>query len=148
MSNEIVQWNIRGYRANYEEVKEICQRKPAIICLQECMLGSYIPNFPRGYASDILSLNDDPLPGDGLVTLIRADVPYCKILLNTELQARAFRIKLKKEITICNIYINPNRNTSYISILDLINQLPTPFILMGDMNARDQRWGDHQKYFR
>ena len=36
---DIVQWNIRGLRANFEELKLLCnQYNPRVIAVQECQL--------------------------------------------------------------------------------------------------------------
>lgn len=57
-----------------------------------------------------------------------------EIPLNTNLEAIAVTVLFASKIHICNIYL-PNSHTLNLAYLEsLINQLPTPFILMGDFN--------------
>ena len=69
-------------------------------------------------------------------------MPCYRISLNTELEAIAIRIDIGKQYTVCNIYISPTEQISTNQIVHLINQLPAPFILLGDFNARSNYWGD------
>ena len=139
----IVQWNIQGFNSKYEEYIEIKKKKPAVMCFQETMLGNVVPASPRGYSIYAHSASDQPIPGTGLVCIIRDDVAHYPIPLNTTLQAMAFRIRLRKDITICNMYIQ-HQNLAFNDIQDLYNQLPKPAVMLGDFNARHTLWGDHQ----
>ena len=58
------------------------------------------------------------------------------------MKALALRVKLQREYTICNIYISPTEQATTAQFQHLLDQLPQPFILIGDMNARSQSWGD------
>ena len=135
----IIQWNCQGYRAKYVDLVRILNIKyPAVAILQETMLNNQTFRPPRGY-----SLHSDfniPTPGNGLATLIRNDIPFLKLQLNTDLQATAFRVGLSRQYTICNLYIQPNRVTSLEDITNLIEQLPPPLIMGGDFNSRHQLW--------
>lgn len=44
--------------------------------------------------------------------------------------------------TICCIYIHPNENITNHQISQLINQLPPPFLLLGDFNGKHTLWGN------
>ena len=80
------------------------------------------------------------MPGSGLAVLVHGSTSYLQVPLLTPLQAQACTIGLQKSLTICNIYISPNENISYHDMTDLIVQLPPPFILMGDTNAKCELW--------
>ncbi|GFN81049.1 RNA-directed DNA polymerase from mobile element jockey [Plakobranchus ocellatus] len=83
----VVQWNIRGFRSNFEELKLLLNRsQSAVVALQECRLGEgQMP--PRGY------------------TLLLPQV----------------------------------------SKLSLAEQLPKPFLVLGDFNAHSPAWGDSRR---
>jgi hypothetical protein len=62
--------------------------------------------------------------------------------LHTTLQAVAVRITLGAlPFTICNIYLPPIFPISDADLVRLISQLPTPFVLLGDFNAKHVVWG-------
>ena len=46
-----------------------------------------------------------------------------------------------KKITICSIYLPPSDVLSKNSLVNLIDQLPQPFILVGDFNGHSKVWG-------
>ena len=74
------------------------------------------------------------------IILIKNGIPQSKIHLNTQLQAIAVKVTLHKTINICSIYIPPHDaiNESEINILQ---QLPTSFILLDDFNSHNTMWG-------
>jgi hypothetical protein len=49
--------------------------------------------------------------------------------------AVAVRINLDKTITLCSVYIPPNSSLSLTQLKHLADQLPTPFIIMGDFKC-------------
>ena len=51
---------------------------------------------------------------------------------------------LNKPITICNIYIPPSYHVASQEFQNLIDQLPSPFILLGDFNAHNPLWGGNR----
>ncbi|GFQ70403.1 RNase H domain-containing protein [Trichonephila clavata] len=44
-------------------------------------------------------------------------------------------------VTICNVYLPPNAPLNFRELQELIDQLPSPFILLGDFNAHHLLWG-------
>jgi hypothetical protein len=62
---------------------------------------------------------------------------HSQIDLNTNLQAIAVQLSLNKTITLCSIYIPPNYQLQSQEIINLIQQLPIPFLIMGDFNAHN-----------
>ena len=63
------------------------------------------------------------------------------IPLNTNLQAVATRLWMGKWYTVCSIYL-PHIDVEKNDILNLLQQLPEPFLLLGDMNDRHHLWGE------
>ncbi|GFY78273.1 RNA-directed DNA polymerase from mobile element jockey [Trichonephila inaurata madagascariensis] len=47
----------------------------------------------------------------------------------------------KCSVTICNVYLPPNAPLNFRELQELIDQLPSPFILLGDFNAHHLLWG-------
>ncbi|XP_072375509.1 uncharacterized protein [Diabrotica undecimpunctata] len=63
------------------------------------------------------------------------------IPLNTPLEAVAITINSDIKISICNIYIPPSENFSTAVIEELLQQIPSPRILLGDFNSHSPYWG-------
>lgn len=141
----ICQWNIRGYRANYHYLRTLISDSQAVIlCLQETMMPMPIPNPPRGFAmyNKRGPQDDGPVNHGGVCTLVKHTIGHTNLDINTDLQAVAIRCQLDKYYTICNIYLPPNTPVTLDQMLNLLSQLPEPYILVGDFNARHPLWGD------
>ena len=151
----LVQWNIRGFSANREQVRVLFKEHDlAAICLQETKLGDSSPNFGSNYTF----YRSPPLirqraqGGTGII--VRRSVNHRVVQLNSVLQACAVQIFTTKWVTICSLYLEPtlesrlqngSGNPCQLELNDLqalIDQLPQPFILMGDFNAKHTLWGE------
>ena len=73
--------------------------------------------------------------------IINKNIPHSKITLNTNMQAVTISATLHKTITVCSIYIPPNEEPKELELNNLIEQLPRPFIIMGDFNSHNEIWG-------
>jgi ribonuclease HI len=73
--------------------------------------------------------------------LVKGGVPHTVLQLNTNLQAVAVKVTLHRTVTICSVYIPPKYKLRLDEIDQLANQLPTPFLLLGDFNAHSNLWG-------
>ena len=108
MQNRIRKWNCRGLKANYEETLLLLKDyEPAALCLQETHLKA------------------------------THNAPHSHLPLHTSLQAVAVSITLHRVITLYSIYIPPNSRLSPKDLDDLVPQLPSPFILLGDFNGHN-----------
>ena len=86
--------------------------------------------------------------------MVRKSVNHRVIPLNSILQASAIQIFIGKRITLFSLYLEPeledclfdtsgqNRQLKPDDLQELINQLPPPYILMGDFSAKHTLWGD------
>jgi hypothetical protein len=77
-----------------------------------------------------------------VATFINTQYPSEEIALITNLEAVAVRISVKYKLTICNLYMPNSQILSYTDIQNIIDQLLTPFIILGDLNSSndtDQR---------
>ena len=68
-------------------------------------------------------------------------VPHQSVKLDSTLQAVAVYISLNKTITLCSVYLPPTSRIDVKELDHLIEQLPKPFILMGDFNSHHTLWG-------
>lgn len=135
ITHRFVQWNIRGLNSNYEDLITILkEQNPSILCLQETMHGLRTLTPPRNYHY-IQNYTPAATPGQGLATLIKKDVPHSPVNLNTNLQAIAVTVALPSRLTVCNIYHSPNAHIAPNELEQLTLQLPTPFLIMGDLNC-------------
>ncbi|GFO14999.1 RNA-directed DNA polymerase from mobile element jockey [Plakobranchus ocellatus] len=138
----VVQWNIRGLRSNFEELKLLLNRsQSAVVALQECRLGEgQVP--PRGYT---LLLPQGGSTGGEAALLIRNGTRFSEIDLKTGLHAAAATISLEKTLTVCSLYLPPSSPVSKLSLAELFEQLPKPFLVLGDFNAHSPAWGDSRR---
>ncbi|GBN43114.1 hypothetical protein AVEN_100032-1 [Araneus ventricosus] len=63
------------------------------------------------------------------------------LTLSTNLQAVAIRIQTNSLVTVCSLYLPPNEHVSRTDLNNLISQLPSPFIILGDLNGHSPFWG-------
>ena len=137
MDTHILQWNIRGLKSNFEELKLLLgQSYTPVAALQECKLGDGRPP-PRGY-----TLIQGNTPGGEAALLIKSDIKFTTIEVETNLLASAAVVTLRKTFTICSLYLPPGARVTPRDLEDLANQLPKPFIILGDFNAHSPLWGD------
>ena len=86
-----------------------------------------------------------PLDGErahgGVAIIINKSLQHYNVPLTTNLQAVAVRACFDREITICSLYLPPRSEFSLNDLQTLINQLPPPFLLLGDFNSHNPFWG-------
>ena len=91
----------------------------------------------RDTPSIVFSTTTQPLPGNGHAIMIRISTAHTILPPNTKLQTMACRVGITNTFTICILYLHSNENPP---IQDLINQLPPPFLILGDINGRHPSW--------
>ena len=115
--------------------------EPAALCLHETHLKDSDNISIRNYtAFHTFSANNKRAAG-GVSIFINNNAPHSHIPLNTNIQAVAVSITLHRVITLCSIYIPPSSKLSPKDLDDLVFQLPSPFILLGDFNGHNILWG-------
>ena len=151
----LLQWNIRGFVSNREQVRVLFKEyNLSAMCIQETKLGDHTPNLGFDYSF----YRSPPLIGvraqGGTGIVVRKSVNHRVVHLNSELQASAIQIFTDKWVTICSLYLDPSlenrlqdvqgcpRQLELNDLQSLIDQLPQPFILMGDFNAKHNLWGE------
>jgi len=142
--NSFIQWNLQSYRTKFSELKVILNEiQPICVCIQETMIGDRTVNPPSQYNIFTSKVSRNDNHERGAAVLVHRSVRHEEIPLRTNLQAKAVKVHLKKSYTICSIYL-PHLRISRDDLSSLISQLPTPFVLMGDFNARNPLWGDSE----
>ena len=145
MATEILQWNCRGIKANYENLELlISELNPKIICLQETFLKPTDSLNFENYSS-IHQMMDNPRKASGGTSIfVRKDIPFSILNINSNIQNTCCSISLHKTYIICNLYLPPNQNLNIIDFDNLFSQLQFPFVILGDLNAHNILWGsDH-----
>ncbi|GBL79352.1 hypothetical protein AVEN_92550-1 [Araneus ventricosus] len=83
----------------------------------------------------------DATSSGGVCILTSNMYPSGVLSLHTSLQAVAVQIHFRTLITICSVYLPPHETIRQEDLNILIDQLPTPFILVGDFNGHSMLWG-------
>ena len=137
-----MQWNCRGFKANFYELKILCERlNPLALCLQETFLRQTgIHHFKHYNIYNCFGPGAGRAAG-GTAILVRQGIIHSHLQLDTSLQATAVRITLCKTITLYSINIPPSSAISLHDMDDLVRQLPTPYMLLGDFNSHNPLWG-------
>ena len=141
--NNIIQWNCRGFRANYDELVILtAETRASIICLQETYLKPADSYFVRNFHmyNSYGNVVQERSTG-GTTILVRQGIIHSHISLNTNLQATAVRLTLHKTFTICSLYISPSSHVTNSELNNLYEQLPHPCLLLGDFNGHHSLWG-------
>ena len=63
------------------------------------------------------------------------------IILYTNLQTVAVNMNCHRSMTICSVYLPPNRPVGIGELRQLVKQLPKPFMPQGDFNEHHTTWG-------
>ena len=140
--HKIIQWNCRGLKPNYNEVSLlISEYNPSVFCFQETFLKRDDNISLRGFNVYNYVHTDCLRPSGGASIFVKSSFPQRKIDLQTELQATAVSVTLDREITICSVYIPPSFSLNSQHLDNLLQQLPSPYILLGDFNGHNILWG-------
>ena len=141
-NHNIIQWNCRGLKPNFNEINLLLNTEnPVAFCLQETFLKDTDKIDFRGYKSfNLFGPNDERASG-GVSIIVNEKVPHSSISLNTTLQAVAVRVTMHKAITICSVYLPPSLKLNPADLVTLVQQLPAPFMLLGDFNGHHTLWG-------
>ena len=90
--------------------------------------------------TSVSAVDGRPIGGSSII--IKKGIPHEILSLNTSLQAVAVLVTLHRTITICSIHIPPRSGVKLEEIDNLVSQLPSPYLLMGDFNAHGTLWGN------
>ena len=77
----------------------------------------------------------------GASVFVESSFPQGGIDLQAELQATAVSVALDREVTMCSVYVPPSFSLGSRHLDGLLQQLPSPCILLGDFNGHGVLWG-------
>ena len=147
--HKIIQWNCRGLKRKFDEIKLLLsQHKSSVICLQETFLKRDDTITLKGFNVYNHIHSECQRSSGGTSIFVKSSCPQRHIDLSTELQAAAVSVTLDKEITICSVYIPPSFSLTSEHLNSLIQQLPTPYLLLGDFNGHNILWGSKENNSR
>ena len=147
----ILQWNCEGIRSKFTsgDIQQLIKEtNMQCICLQETKLHPNAYFKIKGFKAYLqnLHIDEDQTPHGGVAIYVKSGISSYRVELQTPLQAVAVSIKCHKRITVCSLYLPPGggRNDWFQSqdMQNLIDQLPKPFLILGDMNAHHPMWHD------
>ena len=134
-----MQWNIRSINVHRHDLLILIKEKnPICICLNETFLENTKGFVIKGYTT----YHTGSINQQGNLILVRKDIPFTPCTLRSSMNVLAVQIKLDQLLTICSIYLKPNMPIDQGKLNELISQLPQPFLLLGDFNARNTFWHD------
>lgn len=138
----IVSWNVQGLKTSRAELDLIkFNHKPIAMCLQETMCSKKENISISGYTTYHLPRQDGRRAAGGVITAVRIGIDSEEILINTALEAVVIKVGPPLNICLLNIYLPPNEVIRASELIDLIGQIPKPFIFVGDLNAHHPQWG-------
>ena len=138
MSNKLLHWNCRGIRANYEELPlPLNKYNPKVVHLQEIFLKDKKQLNIKHFQSYNHLYKDGHRASGGFSILVRKDIPQQQINVYSELQVIAVKTTLYKSVNICSIYIPPHDPINDKKLNKLIEKIPKPYILLGDLNSHN-----------
>ena len=138
----ILQWNCRSVKANFEELNlSVNEKKPVAFCLQETFLKDSDKFTLKYHSCYFKYCTDNDKASGGVAVIVDNKVPHYSVKLDPSLQPVAVSISLNKTITLCSVYLPPSLPIDIKNLDHLIDQLPKPFILMGDFNSHHTLWG-------
>ena len=120
----------------------ICDFNPNILVLQETYFKPQYIVTLMGFDYYFKTNVSDGRAISGRSIFVRQGVPHEPLQLESHLQVVAVKVSLHRTITICCIYIPPHFTVAQKDLDDLVNELPQPFLLLGDFNGHNQLWGD------
>ena len=140
----IIQWNCQGIQRKKGELLQLIEDEhPLVIAVQETMI-TMENNFRLPHYNIVKKAGKfNRRPHGGVALFVHESVPsHNEIVLRTDLQAVAVEIFLHRKITVCSLYSPRSSNLNEELLTDLLRQLPSPVIIMGDFNAYHRVWGN------
>lgn len=147
MQFKIIQWNIKGYFNNYNQLDLLIRdTKPSVICLQETHIPHNINHIttPKAYVGYFHNSSQNKTSKQGVGILIIRNIPHKIIPQITTIQSITIEINLPSSFIINNIYIPPSQTFSETDISSLLSQSQNPTIILGDFNAWSPLWGSEK----
>lgn len=145
-SPSFIQWNCRGFWPRKPEIDLLVSSlNPVALCLQEThlKLNRQDINYPtlNGYTAYHSNESDNPSMSGGVSIFVQNGWKCEQIYLNTHLEAIAVKVHWHFTLTLVSVYIKPGVFIPKDQFKNFIDEIPSPYILMGDFNASNTLWG-------
>lgn len=141
MSLKIIQWNIKGYINNYNELLLLIKdHTPHIIALQETHLCS-IQHIPIPINYNIYNVNNTENSYGGSALLIHKTIQHSVNMNGNEFDIISANISSKINFTIVSTYISPSVKFSLDQLVKTVENITTPMLFVGDFNSWHKQWG-------
>jgi hypothetical protein len=115
------------------------------VCLQETHFTNQKVHVLRTYQAFYKNRAIRERASGGVAIYVKDDILCTKISLETTLEAIAVSLYLPtQKLTVCNVYLLPNATITVLELSMLIEQLPRPFVLLGDFKAHNVIWGSNR----
>ena len=116
------------------------------MCLQDTCLEDTHKIIVRGFNGLHKFRETENRTSGGVSILVNENIPQSIVILKTKMQDVAVNVKDNKTITLYSVYLPPPNQFNFNSkdFQDLIDQLPSPFCLMGEFNGRHSLWGSQE----
>ena len=139
----LLQWNCRGVRSSFQDLQSlIYQHFPAVLCLQETKLAPGASFHINNYITFRKDLPSDTIAHGGVLLAVHRSIPAKQIVLVTDLQAVAARVRFNRRyVTLCTVYLPPGVPLPAAELRRLAADLQPPFLIMGDFNSHHTSWG-------
>lgn len=139
----LVQWNLNGFYTHLNKLQLLIkQTEPEIICLQETNFRDDHNHQLRGFQSYTRNRQDVQRASGGVTTFIKSNIETQKINITTQYEVVAVTVHIApQKISIVNIYIPNSQLLEAESLQILLDQIPQPYIITGDLNAHNILWG-------
>lgn len=142
---KILQWNVNGFHRRLENIQRILNDiDPLCICIQETNFKNNYCAKLKNYIHFFKNRSNSSIASGGVATYVKSHTLPKEVDIISPLEVIAIRIEYPLAITICNVYLPNSCPLSENDLNNLKNQLPTPFVLLGDFNSHHFYWGsDH-----
>ena len=146
MMRRIVQWNCKGPRARHEEVELLMNKsQPSCICLQEVMPENVKYNLVKEYKFYAIILPVQRSKGGTAIAIKKGNSTQKTKHMNgpSDGGSGTLHDSERKNDNMLNIS-TPSDLVMEEGMRNLLKQLPSPMILLGDFNAHNPLWGSEK----
>lgn len=139
----ILQWNCRGLRTSLQDLQAVIrQRRPLFVCLQETKLSSNVKCQLKGYSVFRKDVPTDTVAHGGVLLAVHHSIPMRPLVINSSVQSVAAQVMFnRRKVSICSVYLPPGVPFPMNELRQLVLELPSPAIILGDFNAHNTVWG-------
>lgn len=127
---------------NLSDVKDILTIfSPVALCLQETNLGPKNTKILKGYTVIRRDRSEGNRLSGGVAIIVQSGIAVREVIVNSSIETTAVTILAHKTFSICSIYIPPHTPFTVKDLEQVVEQLPKPFLMVGDFNAHNTLWG-------